>query len=225
MNPILNKKLSEVYRKLYHRYGPQNWWPGDGPFEVIIGAILTQSVSWRNVEKAISNLKAEQVLSPHALRKIDNETLGELIKPSLYFNNKALKIKAFLCYSEKYDDNLPCMFAQSTEVLRSELLSIYGIGEETADDILLYAAKKPIFVIDSYTRRIFQRLHLAPHLQTYTAYQDLFHSGLRPNSDMYGEYHALIDQHGAEICRKNPICNQCCLINLCPTGQSNTATI
>jgi endonuclease-3 related protein len=182
-------------------------------------------VSWRNVEKAISNLKAARVLSPHALREIDNETLGELIKPSLYFNNKTLKIKAFLCYLEKYAGNLTCMFAQSTEILRSELLSIYGIGEETADDILLYAAKKPIFVIDFYTRRIFQRLHLAPPLQTYTAYQELFHSGLQLDFDMYGEYHALIDQHGAETCRKNPICKQCCLITLCPTGQSNTATI
>ena len=155
----LEERLMDVYHRLYQRYGPQHWWPGDGAFEVIIGAILTQSASWTNVDKALDNLKAQGLLEPAALRAVPLDELASLIRPSVYFNAKALKIKAFVEYlGERYNDDLEALFQRDVHILRPELLSIYGIGEETADDILLYAAGKPVFVMDAYTRRILDRL-------------------------------------------------------------------
>ena len=215
------EKLLEVYRRLYDRYGPQHWWPGDGAFEVIIGAILTQSASWANVDKALANLKARGLLEPAALRAVPQEELAVLIRPSVYFNAKARKVRAFLEHLwVHYDDDLEAMLGKDAQALRQELLSIHGIGEETADDIVLYAANKPIFVIDAYTRRILDRLGIAAAQDRYSSYQLLFMEGLPQDVDLFNEYHALLDRHAVETCRKSgPLCGECCLLDICPTGR------
>lgn len=215
------KRLQEVYRCLSNRYGPRHWWPGDGPFEVCIGAILTQAAAWPNVEKAIANLKAARAFSPQGLRSLTHEELARLVYPCVYFNVKARKLKAFVEHlGRHYNDDLGVMLSKEAAALRQELLSIYGIGEETADDILLYAAGKPSFVIDAYTRRILGRLGLAPEKDSYRAYQALFHEHLTTDAQLYNEYHALLDHLGKEVCRKEPLCEQCCLLEVCPTGKS-----
>ncbi|MBF8267244.1 MAG: putative endonuclease [Dehalococcoidia bacterium] len=220
VSEFLKDKLLNIYHRLYGRYGPQHWWPGDGAFEVIMGAILTQSASWANVEAALANLKARGLLDPAALRAIAQEELAHLIRPSVYFNVKARKVKAFVQHlGEQYDDDLEALLGKDAQPLRQELLSIFGIGEETADDILLYAANKPIFVIDAYTRRILDRLGLAPAQNGYSAYQLLLMEGLPHDVRLFNEYHALLDRHGVETCRKRePLCGECCLLDMCPAG-------
>ncbi len=217
----LGAHLLDIYERLYHRYGPQHWWPGDGPFETIIGAILTQNTAWKNVERALDNLKTAQALSPQQLRELPIEALAQLIRPSGYFNTKARKLKAFAQHlGDRYHDDLGAFLSQETAPLRQELLAIYGIGEETADDILLYAARLPSFVIDTYTRRIVLRLGIAPQKDRYGAFQGLFHENLYPDANLFNEYHALLDRHAKETCRKSPLCDSCCLSELCPTGNS-----
>ena len=215
------KFLHDVYDRLYDRYGPQHWWPGDGPLEVILGAILTQFTAWANAEKALSNLKKARVMSTTALRDIPQERLAALLRPSGTFNTKARKVKAFVDHLwEHHAGDLESLLSQEPAMLRQELLSIYGIGEETADDILLYAAGVPSFVIDSYSRRIIQRLGLALEQQSYHAYQDIFHQALPRDATLYNEYHALLDRHAKETCRAQPVCAGCCLRELCPTGRA-----
>jgi len=209
-------RLLELYHRLLGHYGPQHWWPADTPFEVIIGAILTQSAAWGNVERAIANLKRAGVLNPPALRAIPLEELSRLIYPSGYFNAKARKIRAFVHYlGERYGDSLEAMFRVNTWELRRELLAVYGIGEETADSILLYAGDKPVFVVDAYTRRILGRLGLAPERGTYAAYQALFQENLPPDVGLFNEYHALLVRHGKERCRRQPMSPGCPLRDLC----------
>ena len=216
----LGAHLLEIYQRLYQLYGPQHWWPGDGPFETIIGAILTQNTAWKNVERALDNLKTAQALSPQRLRELPIEALAQLIRPSGYFNTKARKLKAFAQHlDDRYQDDLAAFLSQETALLRQELLAIYGIGEETADDILLYAACLPSFVIDTYTRRIVRRLGVAPQKDSYGAFQSLFHENLYPDVNLFNEYHALLDRHAKETCRKSPLCDSCCLMELCPTGK------
>jgi len=213
--------ISEILLEIYHRllacYGPQRWWPADDPFEVIVGAILTQSAAWTNVEQAIANLKTAGALSPIALHDLPLDRLAHLIRPSGYYNAKALKLKAFTerlhC---QYDGDLGRFFALDTPQLRQELLHIYGVGEETADSIILYAARRPIFVIDAYTRRILNRLGLAPKTDSYGAFQALFAEYLPEDEALYNEYHALLVRHGKGVCRKVPLCPTCCLRALCP---------
>jgi endonuclease-3 related protein len=212
----LRDALLDIYHLLYDSYGRQYWWPADAPFEVIIGAILTQSTAWTNVEKAIANLKAAASLDPQSIHRIPIEELARLIRPSGYYNAKALKVKAFverLC--TKYDGDLDELFQLDTDSLRHELLSIHGIGDETADSIILYAACRPVFVIDAYTRRILNRLGLAPAKDSYSAYQTLFTDNLPANEKLFNEYHALLVRHGKQVCRKTPLCNGCCLRSLC----------
>ncbi len=221
----LSRKLTDIYDRLLRRYGPQHWWPGDSAFEVIVGAILTQSAAWTNVDKALDNLKANGLMEPAALRAVPLDELALLIRPSVYFNAKARKLKAFVEHlGDHYDDDLEAMFCRDVRDLRPELLAIHGIGEETADDILLYAAGKPVFVMDAYTRRILDRLQINPSRNRYAAYQALFMDNLPHDVDMFNEYHALLDHHGVESCRKRePLCSECCLLDLCPTGTLNTA--
>ncbi|MDP6494306.1 MAG: hypothetical protein QGI09_02530 [Dehalococcoidia bacterium] len=216
----LDRKLLDIYDWLLRRYGPQYWWPGDGAFEVIVGAILTQATSWGGVDKALINLKVRGLLEPAALRIVDQEELASLIKPSVYFNVKAQKLKAFVQYLwEHYNDDLGALLKRESHQLRQELLSVYGIGEETADDILLYAAGKPIFVIDAYTRRILSRLGFASTQDTYGSYQTIFMNNLPHDTSLFNEYHALLDRHAAETClKKKPVCGECCLLDICPTG-------
>ena len=212
----MREKLLDIYQRLFDRYGPQSWWPADNPFEVIVGAILTQSAAWTNVEQAISNLKAEMTLTPTALYDLPLDRLAQLIHPSGYYNAKALKLKAFADrLHSKYNSDLEGLFTLDTTTLRPELLSIYGIGEETADSIILYAARRPIFVIDAYTRRIVSRLGLAPEKDRYRAFQALFTENLPHDEGLFNEYHALLVRHGKEVCRKIPRCTPCCLRSLC----------
>ena len=206
----------KIYDLLFLRYGPQHWWPGDSPFEVMVGAILTQSAAWRNVEKAITNLKTAGVMSPAALREVPTSELAQLIHPSGYYNAKAIKLQALVRWlSESCGDNLNTLFVMETDFLRRQLLAVHGIGPETADSILLYAGNKPVFVVDAYTRRILNRLDLKPENDTYDAWKTLFTNHLPEKAEIFNEYHALLVRLGKEACRKQPVCDNCCLREIC----------
>ena len=215
----------EVYQRLYEEYGPQHWWPAETQLEVVLGAILTQSAAWGNVEKALARLKEADCWSVESLRNVEEEQLAEIIRPSGYFNAKARKLKAFISHLwEHHDGDLAGMLAQEGAVLRRELLSIHGIGDETADDILLYAGGHTYFVIDTYTRRILNRLGVQPENDTYAGYQQMFHCNLPADTPLYNEYHALLDRHAKEACQKSfPACQSCCLRDMCPTARTGTS--
>src|SRR3972149_12314300 len=154
----LSNTLEKIYKKLFTAFGPQRWWPGDTPFEVIVGAILTQNTAWKNVEKAIHNLKKAKVLQSKKMHDLSERELAKLIRPAGYFNIKAKRLKYFLNYLfDNYGGSLNRMFKKRTDALRRELLQVNGIGPETADSILLYAGNHPVFVVDAYTKRIFSR--------------------------------------------------------------------
>ena len=211
--------LLDIYNRLYLRYGPQEWWPGEGPFETIVGAILTQNAAWANAERALGNLRAAGCLTPRTIREMPEEDLALLIRPSGYFNTKARKLKAMAAHLAAYDDDPTRWRSRDPKELRAELLSVYGIGPETADDLVLYVAGLPSFVIDAYTRRIVQRLGLAPPHDTYAANQALFEEHLPADAVLFNEYHALLDRHARETCRKEPLCAGCCLREVCATGR------
>lgn len=213
-------RLSSVFDRLLDCYGSQHWWPADTPFEVIVGAVLTQATAWTNVERAIARLKEEDALSPDAIRAMDAETLASLIYSSGFYNAKAVRLKALVRYiGDAYGDDIDVMRAEDGVKLRGELLGVKGIGEETADAILLYALDKPTFVIDAYTRRLFNRLGITPETENYSAYQRMFSDNLPSDTMLFAEYHALIVQHCKEACRTTPLCEGCCLLEICPTGQ------
>ncbi len=218
--------LKHIYECLFAVYGPQHWWPAESPFEVMVGAILTQSAAWTNVEKAILNLKTADTLSPEAIRDLSLPQLAALIRPSGYYNAKAKKLKAMTEWlGNTYGDDIEQMSAQNTTTLREQLLGVHGIGPETADSILLYVAGKPVFVIDAYTRRFIDRLGLAPHQNAYAAYQELFMKNLPADAPLFNEYHALLVQSGKEACRKKPVCAKCCLKDLCQEGNSRANSL
>ena len=219
----LTRELLDIYHRLLRAYGPQHWWPGDTPMEVMVGAVLTQAATWTNVEKAITNLKAADAVSADVLRGMPHEDLAKLVYPAGYYNQKSRKLKALAEYlGRRFGDNVEAMALENTDSLRSELTAIYGIGEETADDILLYAVGKPVFVVDAFTRRVFSRLGLAPDKGLYSMYQALFTDNLPRDVDLYGEYHALIVRHGKYVCKKRPLCRSCCLLGVCVTGRSRS---
>jgi len=222
----LGTRLMAVYHAVHQAYGPQHWWPGDTPFEVCVGAILTQAASWSNVEKGLANLKATGVFSPRALRETPQDDLARLLYSCGYYNGKARKVKAFAEHlGERYGDDLAAMLARPAEELRAELLGIHGIGEETADDIVLYAANQPSFVVDAYTRRIFSRLGLADEAWPYERLRALFMDALPQDAALFNEYHALIVRHGKERCRKRePLCDGCPLQPSCPVGVEATSS-
>ena len=221
----MQKTLPAIYERMLERYGPQHWWPGDTRFEVMVGAILTQAAAWSNVEKAIARLKAADALSPGALRGLTEGEVASLVYSAGYHNAKARKLKALAEFvGRRFNDDLDAMALQADDSLRDELLSVHGIGEETADDIMLYAAGRPSFVIDSYTRRLFARLGLAPEKGQYSTYRNLFTDNLPADAELFGEYHALIVRHGVEVCRKQPLCESCCLLQMCPTGKRQVST-
>ena len=214
--------IREVYDRLLANLGPQGWWPGDGPFETIAGAILTQNTAWANVEKALANLRASDAMSWAAIRAMGVEELAALVRPSGYFNAKARKLKAFAAYMAGRGDSLDGPGLGAKE-LRAELLGVYGIGPETADDIVLYAAGLASFVIDAFTRRIVDRLGIAPEPRSYGAYQALFEDALPADAPGYNEYHALLDAHAKAVCTKRePRCGACVLLDLCPTGAARS---
>ncbi len=213
----IRQKLEAIYHCLFDHYGPQHWWPADEPFEMIVGAILTQSTSWTNVEKAIANLKTLDALHPVAIQNLPANELAELIRPSGYYNAKAIKLKAFSNHlSMTHNNSLDELLRMEPVALRSELLSIHGIGPETADSIILYAARKPIFVIDAYTHRIMDRVGLNPNQNSYSTLQTIFMENLPPEESLFNEYHALLVCLGKNVCLKQrPRCSDCCIQGLC----------
>jgi len=217
--------LEAVYRRLFKAYGRQHWWPAYFPFEVMVGAVLTQSAAWTGVEKAIANLKNAGALSPVGLRALPLAELARLIRPAVYYNAKARKLAALASWLDvRCGDDIGGLIPSDTESLRKELLAVYGIGPETADSILLYALERPVFVIDAYTRRIVERLGLQPAETSYDGYQQLFMSQLLPKVALYNEYHALLVRLGKEVCRGVPLCERCPLLSMCPFGQARAST-
>jgi len=213
-----NGPLTEIYDRLYAAYGPQRWWPGNSEFEIIAGAILTQSAAWSNVERALANLKAAGAISPQGIAALSEGELAELIRPSGYYHAKARKLKAFVrLLDERAGRDLERFLALPAAELHTLLLATHGIGPETADSILLYAAGRPAFVIDAYTRRTFSRLGLSPEIDSYASWQRQFSQSLPPDAKIFNEYHALIVRHGKEVCRKRPLCHACPLSVICPT--------
>lgn len=207
--------LIQIYQKLFCHCGPQFWWPGKTRFEIVVGAILTQNTAWRNVEKAIKNLKGQKLLSPEKLFNLPVSDLANLIRPTGYYNIKAKRLKSFLEFLEKrYQFNLTRMNKTDTLTLRQELLSVKGIGEETADSILLYAFNRPVFVVDAYTRRVFSRHKFFSAKATYSEIQKFFTANLPKDVKIYNEYHALIVRIAKEYCKKNPNCKECPLANV-----------
>ena len=203
-------KLLKIYKKLYSSIGPRHWWPGDSPFEVIIGAILTQNTSWKNVEIAIRALKEKNLLDPLKLYRVGNRLLANTIKSSGFFNIKARRIKTFMSFLfENYQGSLEKMFSEGLTPLREKLLKINGIGPETADSILLYAGGKPIFVVDAYTKRILARHNLISKNASYNEIQELFMENLKKDAGMFNEYHALLVYIGKYFCKKTPNCENC----------------
>ncbi|MFH1080575.1 MAG: endonuclease III domain-containing protein [Pseudomonadota bacterium] len=203
--------LRKIYETLHEYFGDLRWWPGDSPFEVIVGAILTQNTAWKNVEAAIRRLKAEDLLHPASLRRLDDQHLADLIRPAGYYRVKTKRLKAFLNFlNQGCQDDLNVLFAEDLWVLRKRLLSVHGIGEETADSILLYAGGKPVFVVDAYTRRITHRHCLIGGEARYTDIQTLFMNSLPRSVPMYNQYHALLVNTGKQFCRKQrPRCEIC----------------
>lgn len=216
------EKINDIYQRLVAAYGAQHWWPARESFEVMVGAILTQSAAWLNVEKAIAGLRAAGALSPQAIRRLPLSELALAIRPCGYYNAKALKLKALAFWlGNDYSDDIDRLFAGSTEDLRRQLLAVHGIGQETADSILLYAAAKPVFVIDAYTRRIVGRIGLAPGSNRYAAYQHLFMDNLPADARLFNEYHALLVRLAKEACRKKPVCRRCALSDICRFCEAN----
>lgn len=198
-------KINNIYNILFKEYSQRNWWPtktSNKRFEISIGAILTQNTNWKNVEKAINNLIENKLLSKESISKIETKKLAKIIKSSGYHNQKAKKLKEFI----KFLDS-------KKEINRNNLLNVWGIGKETADSILLYAYNKKIFVIDAYTKRIFNRIGF--NEQDYDELQNLFMNNLKKDVDLYKEYHALLVEHGKNICKTKPLCNKCCLNKIC----------
>jgi len=199
-----------TYKKLNAHFGDLNWWPGNSPFEVIVGAILTQNTAWRNVEKAIARLKSKELLHPAGILEIDDSTLADLIRPAGYYNIKTQRLKSFIRFLYNgYDGKLDNMFEEDLWRLRAKLLAVKGIGEETADSILLYAGEKPIFVVDAYTRRILQRHDVIPGDATYKEIQNLFMTHLPHSVPLYNQYHALFVNTGKYFCTRKPRCEGC----------------
>ncbi len=215
------EQLATVFKRLMAAYGAQHWWPAREPFEVMVGAILTQSTAWINVEKAIANLREASALSPGTIRRMPLSRLAKTIHPCGFYNAKALKLKSLACWlGSNYSDDLARLFAVGTADLRRELLAIHGIGNETADSILLYAAGRPVFVIDAYTRRIMGRIGLAPDNGSYDAYQKFFTAHLPADAAMFNEYHALLVCLAKDVCRQKPLCYRCCLNDICLLGRA-----
>jgi endonuclease-3 related protein len=211
--PQVVPELGIYYDALFRAHGPQHWWPGRTRFEIVVGAILTQNTNWSNVERAIAELRREKLLSVAAIERIPTARLGRLIRSSGYFRQKARKLKAFVNFLRgEYQGSLDKLFAVPTAELREQLLAVHGIGPETADSILLYAGKHPVFVVDAYTRRILERHQLVHPKATYEEIRSLFELSLPPSPPMFNEYHALIVRTGKHFCRKRePSCEQCAL--------------
>lgn len=215
-------ELTEIYQQLFDRYGTRHWWPAETPFEVVIGAILTQNTNWQNVEKAICNLRDTDALSCTAICALPRDELESLIRPSGFFRQKAERLQLFSCYlRDSYQGCLQEMLQQPLDEVRRELLAQKGIGPETADSILLYAGNRPSFVVDAYTGRLFSRLGLLDGTEKYEQIRSFFMAELPVETALYNEYHAQIVIQCKEHCRKRPICPDCPLEKVCTYRQQN----
>ena len=226
-------EVEQIYSILLKTHGKQGWWPvfnsnesrgeygvgaprnDEDRFEIIIGAILTQNVAWKNVEKGLESLKKNRIFTPVKLHKAKDELIAGCIKPTGYFNQKTIKIKNFLNWFKSINYSFDEMNKMKTGLMRQTLLKINGIGPETADSILLYAMNRKIFVIDAYTKRIFSRLNLVSADDSYNTIQEYFHDNFPGSIKKYNEYHALIVAQGKDVCKNKPLCSECCLKQIC----------
>ena len=206
----MTNRIEDIHTRLFDHFGPQHWWPGETPFEVMLGAVLTQNTSWRNVSLVIEALRQDGLLSFEALEILPLEVLAEKIRPSGYYNQKAKRLKGLFAAIREDSGSLEDFFNQDTHTLREKLLGVKGIGPETADSITLYAAGKPVFVVDAYTYRILLRHDLIGEDAGYEEIQDLFLGKLPAEVQLFNEYHALLVRLGKEYCKKsNPLCDTC----------------
>lgn len=211
---INHEKLMILFDLLLSYYGKQDWWPAETHYEMMIGAVLTQNTTWKNVVKALNNFNGD--LSPTFIRDISTTELTEIIRPSGYFNQKAIKLKALNEWYARYDFDIEKVRSIDGEMMRQELLTIHGIGRETADSIMTYAIGKPYFVIDTYTRRLFHRLGFnVPAL--YDDFRKLIEEAIPKDLYLYNEFHAMIVKHATEHCLKTPKCDGCPLATSIPT--------
>ena len=206
--------LNQVYTKLLKQHGPQDWWPGDTPFEIMVGAVLTQNTAWINVEKAIANLKDAGALTAEVIVGTHHKRLARWLRPSGYFNIKAKRLKNF-CRWYLQLGAYETLSTLETAALRAQLLSVNGVGPETADDILLYAFERPVFVVDAYTRRLFTRLGYLQGNEDYETVRALFEKKLKTDAQLFNNYHALIVSHGKDVCKTKPQCDYCCMSDTC----------
>lgn len=221
----MKNRLYDIFNRLAAHFGPLHWWPALTPFEVVVGAILTQNTAWRNVEYAVANLKEAGALNPAALAGLDRSELEALIRPAGFFRQKAERLQLFVGHLfDRHGGDLAALLAGPLEAVRAELLACKGVGPETADSILLYAGGRPSFVVDAYTRRLFTRLGLLNGKEGYEAIRSLFMDHLPPETDLFNEYHALIVEECKTFCRKrSPLCPACPLLAGCPYGQATVA--
>ena len=204
------KKLMRMFRLMFDRFGPQDWWPGETELEMMVGAILTQNTNWKNVEKAIANLKRKGLLSFEALLSLKSDELADEIRPAGYYNVKAGRLKNLITFVQETCDGKPFRYLRDkTGVLREGLLSVKGVGPETADSILLYAAHRPVFVVDTYTLRMMSRHDLVLEDAGYDDLQKIFMDNLPEDAGLFNEFHALIVQVGKNYCGKKPRCEKC----------------
>ncbi len=216
-SPQVSVILKKIYQKLFSFFGPQHWWPAKTKFEVIVGAMLVQNTNWVNTARAIKNLRDQKLLSIKKLKDIDINRLSSIIRPAGYFRLKAKRLKNFINFLfDEFDGSLGKMAREDDQVLRKKLLSINGVGPETADSILLYAFQKPFFVVDAYTRRIFSRHGLVESKANYDEIQNIFMKALKANSYFYNEYHALLVRLAKDFCRTKPQCSICPLCQIKP---------
>jgi endonuclease-3 related protein len=210
----MRELLRDLYERLWQAFGPQDWWPGETPFEVAMGAILTQNTNWTNVARVIADLKGDDSLDVRALRDMPEAELARRLRPVGYYNLKAKRVKNFLdFFAHRHQSSMALMDQEDLEVLRSELLAVKGVGPETADSILLYALHKPTFVVDTYTFRILSRHGLVAGSLSYEELRQLFMDHLPADVVMFQEYHALLVRLGKEFCRPRPKCDGCPLAN------------
>jgi len=207
-------RLLDIYDRLYAAFGPQHWWPGESPFEVAVGAVLTQNTAWRNVERAIDNMKGADCLALEPLRALSHERLAELLRPAGYFNVKARRLRNLLDHLHAHGGEIDTYLAGDLATRRGELLEVNGLGPETVDSILLYAGNRLTFVCDAYTRRLLTRHGLIEEGATYAEMRALFMDHLPEDAALYNEYHALIVRTGYHYCKPRPRCEGCPLAPL-----------
>jgi len=210
LKTLTGQRFMEMFNLLLDHYGPRHWWPAETELEVMVGAVLTQNTNWKNVERAIENMKKRNLISLNALHSVTADELAQEIRSAGYYNIKARRLKHLINFiADHYDGDLPALLKDKTQTLREGLLSVNGIGPETADSILLYAADRPIFVIDAYTHRILNRHDMTEEQTTYQELQELFMDNLPEDRALFNEFHALIVETGKDYCRRKPLCDRC----------------